>query len=86
MSYPYAMATSNIRKEKIKLQANFINGLAIGVILIGVFTPITRASYDPAIQASTLGLMAFLAIVCFVLGIVLHYYAVRHLNDLEGAD
>lgn len=80
------MSPAEIRKEKIKLQANFINGVAIGVILIGGFTPITRAAYDPTIQASTLGLMAFLAIVCFALGVTLHYYAVRHLNDLEGVD
>jgi hypothetical protein len=80
------MQPSDARKEKIKLHANFLNGLAMGVMLIGAFTPISRAAYDPTLQASTLGFMAVLAIVCFVVSGVLHYYATRVLNELKGLD
>lgn len=80
------MSLAESQKEKIKLRASFLNGLAMGIMLIGAFTPITRAAYDPAIQASTLGLMAVLSVVCFVMSGVLHYYAMRVLNELESSD
>ncbi|UXN61799.1 hypothetical protein [Phyllobacterium zundukense] len=68
--------------ERIKLRANFINGLAIGVVLIGVFTPITRAAYDPVMKGDVFLFMALSAGVCLVLGVVLHYYATRHLSEM----
>ncbi|WP_162894688.1 hypothetical protein [Rhizobium terrae] len=36
---------SDAKKEQIKLRATFVNNIAIGVILIGVFTPVTRLIY-----------------------------------------
>ncbi|MCF3642995.1 hypothetical protein LXM94_23820 [Rhizobium sp. TRM95111] len=77
------MSLPDSAKEKIKLRANFINGLAIGAVLIGVFTPITRAAYDPAMKGDAFFFMAASALVCFVLGFVLHYYASRHLDGLD---
>lgn len=77
------MSLSDSEKEKIKLRATFINGLAIGAVLIGVFTPITRAAYDPAMKGDAFFFMAASALVCFVLGFVLHYYATRHLDGLN---
>ncbi|MBO6539842.1 MAG: hypothetical protein JJ969_10620 [Rhizobiaceae bacterium] len=77
------MPVSNAEKEKIKLQANFINGLALGSVLIGAFTPITRAAYDLTIAAEAFVFMALLGIVCFALGIVLHSNAARHLEALN---
>lgn len=74
---------SDSHKEKIKLRATFINGLAMGVILIGAFTPITRAAYDPAITKDAFAFMALSMIVCFGLGFALHYYATRHLDGLD---
>jgi hypothetical protein len=70
-------------KEKIKLRAAFANGLAIGIMLIGAFTPITRAAYDPSVPNNALALMALMAVVCFALGAVLHLLATRHLNGLD---
>ncbi|CAN7203204.1 hypothetical protein LJR231_000553 [Phyllobacterium sp. LjRoot231] len=74
---------TGVEKEKIKLRANFINGLAIGVVLIGVFTPITRAAYDPAMKGDVFLFMALSAAVCLALGVVLHYYAIRHLSEMR---
>lgn len=69
--------------ERIKPRAAFANGLAMGIILIGAFTPITRAAYDPSVPNDTLAFMALMAIICFALGTVLHLYATRHLNGLD---
>lgn len=77
------MNLTDAEKEKIKLRATFINGLATGAVLIGVFTPITRAAYDPAVRGDAFLLMAFSAGICFGLGFVLHLYATRHLNGLN---
>lgn len=74
---------SDAEKEKVKLRAAFVNGLAIGVVLIGAFTPITRAAYDPTITKDALSFMVILTVVCFVLGFALHYYATRHLEGLD---
>jgi hypothetical protein len=73
---------SDALKEKIKLRASLFNGLAIGVILIGVFTPITRAAYDPAFRANDLLFVFLTAIICLAIGFALHYYASRHLEGL----
>ena len=37
---------SDTQKEQIKLRATFLNGIGIGIILIGVFTPVTRLVYE----------------------------------------
>lgn len=78
------MDLTDTRKEKIKLRATFINGLAIGIVLIGVFTPITRVAYDPVVTGDTFFFMVGSAAVCFALGFVLHYYAARHLDGLNS--
>jgi hypothetical protein len=77
------MSLPDSAKEKIKLRATFVNGLAIGFILIGAFTPLTRSAYDPIIKSDVLGFMAGLTVVCAVLGIVLHLYAMRELDGLD---
>lgn len=45
---------SDARKEQIKLRATFLNNVGIGVLLIGVFTPIIRAMYEPAAVSDNL--------------------------------
>jgi len=62
---------TDAEKEKIKLRANFINGLAVGVVLIGTFTPITRAAYDPAMKGDAFLFMAGTGLVCFALVFIL---------------
>jgi hypothetical protein len=70
-------------KEKIKPRANFVNSFAIGIVLIGAFTPITRAAYDPTLPRGALAFMTVLAIVCFAIGFALHSVASRHLEGLD---
>ncbi|GGA78467.1 hypothetical protein GCM10011491_02040 [Brucella endophytica] len=70
-------------REQIKLKATFINGLAIGVFLIGTFTPITRVAYDPAIYGKAIVPVLFSAIICIAIGFALHYWALRHLEGLD---
>lgn len=74
---------SDARKEQIKLRATFLNGIGIGVILIGVFTPLTRIMVGD-INAGTDVLSASLSpVVCFFLGTALHLIATRMLGDLS---
>lgn len=70
------MSLTDAQKEKIKLRATFLNGLATGSVLIGVLTPVTRAAYDPSVTGSAFVLMAITAAVCFVLGFGLHFIRV----------
>ncbi|PSJ62547.1 hypothetical protein [Kumtagia ephedrae] len=77
------MPLSDATKEKIKLRASFVNGLAMGVVLIGVFTPITRAAYDPTVGVDTFVFMAISAAICFALGFVLHSHAMEHLDEMD---
>lgn len=49
---------SDARKEQIKLRATFLNGIGIGVMLIGVITPPIRTLYgDINTQAHPLWLV-----------------------------
>jgi hypothetical protein len=65
-------ALSDARKEQIKLRATFLNNIGIGVMLIGVFTPIIRVVYgDMAPQIGTIWL-ATAPVGCFLLGAALH--------------
>lgn len=63
---------SEAKKEQIKLRATFLNNIGIGVILVGVFTPIVRAIYEPSTFNSNLATVAGTVLVCFLLGVALH--------------
>jgi hypothetical protein len=66
---------SDARKEQVKLCATFLNGIGIGVMLIGVFTPVTRMIYgDMSAEISQIALAAG-TLGCFVLGSALHLAA-----------
>ncbi|TWF54758.1 hypothetical protein [Neorhizobium alkalisoli] len=66
------LSLSDSKKEQIKLRATFLNNIGIGVLLIGVFTPIIRVVYgDVSLQVGTLWL-AVAPTGCFLLGIALH--------------
>jgi uncharacterized membrane protein len=74
---------SDARKEQIKLRGTFLNGIGIGVILIGVFTPIIRILNDPALSQANLLWAGLSLVVCFILGLCLHYAATRILDGLD---
>jgi hypothetical protein len=63
---------SDAKKEQIKLRATFLNNIGIGVMLVGVFTPVIRVVYgDISLQIGTFWLAAA-PTGCFLLGIALH--------------
>ena len=78
------MVSHEIHKERVKLRATFVNGLAIGLFTAGVLTPALATVLNP--NVSPVGvLLAFLAaIVCFVLCFIPHLYATRHLAELDN--
>ncbi|MGK9050242.1 hypothetical protein QTA58_02765 [Neorhizobium sp. CSC1952] len=74
---------SDAKKEQIKLRATFLNNIGIGVMLIGVFTPIVRVIYgDMNAQVDILWL-AGSPLGCFLLGIALHLMAGWMLRGLS---
>ena len=74
---------SDARKEQIKLRATFLNGIGMGVMLIGVLTPLTRIIYgDLRLDISPYWLAGG-AIACFVLGIALHWAGSMILKGLS---
>ncbi|OAE23501.1 hypothetical protein AXG93_2080s1000 [Marchantia polymorpha subsp. ruderalis] len=58
---------SDAKKEQIKLRATFLNNVGIGVVLIGVFTPIIRAMECGSKEAQQMTLeQAILILMPFV--------------------
>jgi hypothetical protein len=66
---------SDARKEQVKLRATFLNGIGIGVMLIGVFTPVTRMIYGDMNAGISQIVLAGGTLGCFVLGSALHLLA-----------
>jgi hypothetical protein len=74
---------SDARKEQVKLRATFLNGIGIGVMLIGVFTPVTRMIYGDMNAGISPYWLAGGTIGCFVLGIALHWAGSMILKGLS---
>lgn len=74
---------SDAKKEQIKLRATFLNNVGIGVMLIGVFTPIVRVMNDPAAAASGLLPLIGSVVICFPFGVALHFIAGLILKGLS---
>jgi hypothetical protein len=53
---------ANAREERIKLTANYFNGLAIALAAIGGFAPMISGTVTPA-----------KVVICFVISFALHY-------------
>lgn len=75
-------ALSDAKKEQIKLRATFLNNVGIGVMLIGVFTPIVRVMNDPAAASGLLPLIGSV-VICFPFGVALHFIAGLILKGLS---
>ena len=70
-------------KERIKLRSQYANGIAVSLFAVGVLGPVvaiigTQAASHPQTMA-----LAATALVCFVLSVVLHLYAVENLGELD---
>ena len=70
------------QKEQIKLRATFLNGVGIGVMLIGVFTPVTRLVYDTD-AGIHIAWIAGPMFICFFLALTLHLLGARQLRELD---
>lgn len=66
---------SDAKKEQIKLRATFLNNVGIGVLLIGVFTPIIRAMYEPTAVSDNLVSIGGTMVICLFVGWALHFIA-----------
>jgi hypothetical protein len=75
------MTPADIINERIKLQAAYLNGLAIAMIAAGVFGPIISYVYGIIPQAN-MGLVAISTGGCFVCSAGIHYLAQNLLEDL----
>ena len=67
------MTLSDAQKERIKLRATFVNNLGVGIILVGVFTPVTRAVYDQGVALDHAALVALSSVICLLTGVARHY-------------
>ena len=76
-------ALSDARKEQIKLRAAFLNNIGIGVILVGVLTPIIRTLYEPAVISGNLISVAAAMVICFSVGGGLHLVGILILRGLS---
>lgn len=64
---------SDAKKEQIKLRATFLNNIGIGIMLIGVFTPVVRTMYEPAAISGGLLSLVGNTMICFLFGVALHF-------------
>ncbi|WJH39328.1 hypothetical protein N7E02_21090 [Aliirhizobium terrae] len=74
---------SDAKKEQIKLRATFLNNIGIGIMLIGVFTPIVRVMNDSTAAAGGLLPLVGSVVICFPFGIALHFAAGLILKGLN---
>lgn len=75
---------SLIHNERIKLKANYLNGLAIGVFLVGGLSQITSAlSVGSGKNGTAFWITTGVACVCILASPVLHLWARHALKDLE---
>ncbi|WP_295810326.1 amino acid transporter [uncultured Nitratireductor sp.] len=77
------MADKNdvIYNERVKLTANFLNGLAVAMVAVGAFAPfVSYASRNSNVSLKT---VALFAIGCLLIAISLHLRAVFHLRKLK---
>ncbi len=74
---------SDAKKEQIKLRATFLNNTGIGIMLIGVFTPIVRAIYEPAAVSGNFLLVGTAVAIFFLAGVTLRFAGGVILRELS---
>lgn len=71
-----------IEHEKVKLKANYLNGLAIAVFAIGGLAPLAALAYQNS-NGGRSSTVIIGAALCFVGSFALHFVAVRTLGGLK---
>lgn len=67
-------------REQIKLQASYLNGIAIGIFVVGGFTIPTAIILNTSAGPWA---AAFVVILCFCISPALHWVAKRSLRELD---
>jgi len=70
-------------REKIKLRAGYVNGLAVGTFTTGALSPIITFATRSGSQDGSTQLALFITVICFALSFVLHLRAVDVLSELS---
>ncbi len=71
-----------IENEKVKLTANWINGLSIAVFAVGGLAPLFSSLYDSEGKSFSAAVVP-ISVVCFFAAVALHYTGRRLLRGLK---
>ncbi len=77
------MTDEEIRRERIKLRATYLNNVAVGVVTAGVLAPMITLALRDSVGQNSLALAFFISVICAALSGVIHLYAVDHLKELR---
>jgi hypothetical protein len=71
------------KKERIKLGANYLNGLAIALFAVGGLAPFFAHLYGTAASTQPLSRVAGMSVVCILVSVTIHWAARRTLKGLS---
>ena len=77
------MALKDTQREKIKLRASYVNGMATGTFTTGVLSPIIAISLRVETGGGQIQLSLLITVICFALSMVLHLRAIEELTELD---
>ena len=77
------MALSEVEREKVKLRAAYVNGLAIGTFTTGALSPIIAFALRSDAGDGHIQLSLLITVICFALSVVLHLRAIEALTELD---
>lgn len=72
-----------VHTERVKLRANFLNGLALIFFSVGVLAPLISSVYFTGVAPDKAFIAVATAIVCFVTSVALHYAAWWHVREID---
>ena len=78
-----AMALSDGAKERIKLEAAYVNGIALNALTAGVLAPVAGWAFLGTFSQAQAFPAALFSVVCFAGSIGLHYRAQRKSDELD---
>lgn len=77
------MTPEEVQREKTKLRAAYVNGLAIGTFTTGALSPIITFALRPYIGEGHVPSALLITVICFALSFVLHLRATEELSGLD---
>jgi hypothetical protein len=70
-------------RERIKLRANFLNGIAIATFAVGTLGALSKAHLEMSADVWVIAVGVAFAAVCLLVSGILHFVAYRHLKELD---